>query len=368
MRRYLPIPKDLEQLIHWHERYTSPLSLIAGFLLDTYILLRRVDLWESNALLIFYLLVAGGGIVLLNAVEAGRIRHPRVLSAAPLLPVLVQFAFGGLFSGFVSLYSRSAAFFGTWIFIAVLAGLMVGNERFRKLYLRYSFQIAVYFGALFCFFIFFLPIVFGWIGDTMFIWSGFAAIAGVAVLLYILSLVAPELERKERTASARSVAVIWLVVNVLYFSNLIPPLPLALKDAGVYHSVVRQPNGTYTMQGEPAEWYESIVPTGTTFHRTLGNAVYVFSAIFAPTGLSTTIIHEWQHYDEAKRAWVTESTFSFAINGGRDGGYRGYTLKSAPALGAWRVNVLTSARLYIGRVTFTVTDEPARQKLVSSTH
>ena len=28
-----------------------------------------------------------------------------------------------------------------------------------------------------------------------------------------------------------------LIVNILYFANLIPPVPLALKDAGIYHQV-----------------------------------------------------------------------------------------------------------------------------------
>ena len=60
IRRYLP--KDVEELVHWYERYISPLSLVAGFLADNFILLRRVDLWRSNALLFSYLIVAAAGI------------------------------------------------------------------------------------------------------------------------------------------------------------------------------------------------------------------------------------------------------------------------------------------------------------------
>src|SRR4051812_42147678 len=105
IRRYLP--KNTEELIHWYERYISPLSLIAGFLMDNLILLRRVDLWTSNALLLFYLSLAGFGIVLLNGIESGRFKNEWLLRAAPFLPVVEQFAFGGLFSAFVSLYSRS---------------------------------------------------------------------------------------------------------------------------------------------------------------------------------------------------------------------------------------------------------------------
>lgn len=368
IRRYFPIPKDLAQLIHWYERYISPLSLIAGFVADNLILLRRVDVWQSNALLLTYLLVAAIGIVFINAVEAGRIANERVRSWAPIVPVVVQFAFGGLFSGFVSLYSRSAAFFGTWIFVAVLAGLLLGNERFRTLYLLFSFQVALYFSALFLFLIFFLPVVVHQIGDLMFVISGVAAVILVTALHVLLSRVTPSIEKRERTRSARSIALIWLVVNVLYFTNLIPPLPLALKDAGVYHEVHRLPDGTYQLQGEPAMWYQSILPLGTIFHTSQGDVAYVFTAIFAPMGLSTQVIHEWQYFDSQKNAWITQGRVPFTISGGRDGGYRGYSLKSSLVAGKWRVNVITPAGLFIGRVSFTVTQDVPLEALVSTAH
>jgi hypothetical protein len=366
IRRY--IPKNLEELIQFHERYTSPIGLIIGFLLDTFILLRRVDLWQSNALLLFYLFLAGAGIVLLNAVETGRIKHPWILKVSPGLPVIQQFAYGGLFSGFVSLYSRSASFYGTWIFIAVLACLMVGNERFRKLYMRFSVQIAMYFSALFLFFIFFLPIVFHRIGDMLFMLSGLVAVCGAALLLYVLSRVTPELERSERTRSARSIAAIWALVTVLYFTNLIPPLPLALKDAGVYHAVTKLPDGTYELSGEPRAWYQSILPLAQTFHKPPGGTVYVFTAVFAPSGLSTPITYVWQRYDEAKREWVQESRFNLNINGGRDGGFRGYSLKTNPRPGKWRVNVLTPTGLVIGRIPFEVVTSTSTPELEKSIH
>ena len=59
-------------------------------------------------------------------------------------------------------------------------------------------------------------------------------------------------------------------------------------------------------------------------------------------------------------AWSVEGTYFEACSclpicpcrqvGGRDGGYRGYTTKSTPAAGRWRVNIETSDGLLIGRV------------------
>ena len=366
VRRYLP--KNLEELIHWYERFISPLSLVAGFLMDNLVLLRRVDLWTSNALLLFYLSFAALGIVLLNGIEAGRFKQPWLLKIAPIIPVAEQFAFGGLFSAFVSLYSRSAAFYGTWIFIAVLACLLIGNERFRNLYLRFSFQVAMYFSALYLFFIFFLPVVFHKIGDFMFLMSGLLAIGCAAALLLALSRVTPALEKKERTRSARSIAIIWVLVTALYFTNLIPPLPLALKDAGVYHSVMRLLDGTYSLVGEPRTWYQAFLPFPTTFHKTSAETVYVFTAVFAPSGLSTPITYIWQYYDPSIHDWVSKSDFNLTINGGRDGGYRGYSLKSNPAPGRWRVSVLTQTGLVIGRISFDVVDASSSPDLMTSVH
>jgi hypothetical protein len=153
----------------------------------------------------------------------------------------------------------------------------------------------------------------------------------------------------------------------LYFTNLIPPLPLALKEAGVYHHFTKLSDGTNQLDGEPRTWIESFAPLPTTFHKKIGESVYVFTAVFAPSGLSTPITYEWQRYDSAVRDWVTDSTFSFSINGGRDGGYRGYSLTSNPAAGAWRVNVLTPSGLVIGRVAFNVVDSSSTPTLATQT-
>jgi hypothetical protein len=44
----------------------------------------------------------------------------------------------------------------------------------------------------------------------------------------------------------------------------------------------------------------------------------------------------------------------FSIMGGREGGYRGYSVKSTPRAGRWRVNIETPDGLLIGRVPFVV--------------
>ena len=82
--------------------------------------------------------------------------------------------------------------------------------------------------------------------------------------------------------------------------------------------------------------------------------MYVYTAIFAPSGISTNIVHEWQRHDETSGKWVTEHRLTFHITGGREGGYRGYSLKKDVTPGEWRVNVTTDYGQLIGRAPFRV--------------
>jgi hypothetical protein len=360
IRRYLP--KSTEELIHWYERYVAPGALVVGFLLDNFIFLDRIDSLESYVLLSSYMLLAAAGIALIHLIETGRARHRLFLAIAPFVPVVIQFSFGALFSGFLAVYSRSASVAVSWIFVLGLAALLLGNERFRTHYTKLPFQIGVYFTVLFSFFIFFLPIIFHRIGSWMFILSGIVALLTIAVFLYVVRRLAPEVWREERTHVARVVAVIFVVFNILYFTNAIPPLPLALKEAGVYHSVVRE-GDEYVLTAEPVPWYKRYLLYNTEFHRLRGESAHVFTAIYAPSRLKTGVVHEWQR-KSAEGEWITESSIPFAISGGREKGYRAYSSKSSLSEGSWRVNVLTQSGQVIGRVSFTVVNASSTPELV----
>jgi len=350
------LPRNTEELIQWYERYISPVTLIAGFTLDA-IIFRQVDLWFSNILLFSYLAIASVCILLLNMILTGVLRGRSWIVAAPFLPAIIQFAFGGLFSGYVILYSQSAALAVSWIFVAILAALLIGNERFRHLYKLFSFQMGLLFFGVFSFLTFFLPVVLGRVGTPVFLLGGAASLAVMFFVFRLNARLVPTVAG-ERKKVMQAVGAIFLLFNILYFSNAIPPLPLALKKAGVYHNVERQGDG-YVLTAEPVPWYESYLRYNTVFHKTAGETVFVYSAVFAPTKFSTTILHEWEFYDEKAQSWVKTATFGFPITGGRDGGYRGYSLRDNLEAGKWRVNVKTGTGLIIGRIAFTVEDVPA---------
>jgi uncharacterized membrane protein len=355
IRKYLP--RSTEELMHWYERYVSPFALIAGFLVDNFFLLDRVDVFLGNVFLLSYLTLAALCIAALNYIQSGRVQQRHILAIAPFIPVAMQFAFGALFSAYLALYSRSAALAVSWIFVILVAALFIGNERFRRLYERLSFQTSVFFIALFSYLIFFLPVIFKKIGPGMFFFSGTVSLLIFTLLMYALDRLIPEKVRQSRTQIARSIAAIYLAFNVLYFTNVIPPLPLSLKTAGVYHEVSRA-GGDYVLQAEPIPWYKSFLNYNTAFHRAPGQDAYVFASVFAPTDLSTLIVHEWEYFDPTLEEWVTKSVVQFTITGGRDAGYRGYSIKNSPEEGKWRVSVKTKYGQIVGRVNFTVVPVP----------
>lgn len=364
IRQYLP--KSTEELIHWYERYVSPVALVLGFLLDNYVLLNRVDVIFGNILLLSYLVFAGVAIVLLNLVESGRIQNKVMLGIAPFLPVIIQLFFGALFSGYLSLYSRSAGVAVSWVFVLALAFLLIGNERFRNLYQKLPFQLSIYFVSLYSFLIFFLPLIFKKIGPLMFLFSGLVSIAVIALVMILLRVLMHDRYMETRRTSIRSLIGLVIVFNILYFSNLIPPLPLALKEGGVFHSVERA-ESSYVLSGERPSLFVRYLNTPAVFHLPKGGKAYVFTAVFAPSGLTTVLRHEWQFYNTTTDTWETRSDVQFTIHGGRDGGFRGYSEKQNPEAGSWRVNVLTEHGQIIGRIRLTVVPADTMPELVEET-
>ncbi len=336
-----------------YERHATAIAFIAGFIVDS-LTLRRVDLWIENLVFIAYLAIAGACIVLSNAYGGGRLAGRFGSNRSHWLPIIMQFAFGALMSGFFVFYSRSATLARSWPFLLLLVGLAVGNEVFKKRYALLTFQVSVFFVVAFSYAIFAVPVALRSLGVHTFLVSGIAGLAIVVLLLTALGRVSPARFAESRTRIIASVAAIYLAFNLLYFTKSIPPIPLALKDIGVYHSVERAPSGDYRVTYEPVRWYELGKRIRPVFHRIGDEPVYVFSAVFAPTRLTAPILHRWSRYDERSGRWVQTTAVRFTIFGARDGGYRGYSLKTNLEPGRWRVDVITERDELIGRIAFRI--------------
>jgi len=334
-----------------NERKISAGALFAGFLFDAFTL-QRIDLLYENFVFVSHLTIVAVSIFLINYLEPKSFNWNVAEKVKTLLPVLVQFSFGALFSGFFIFYSRSASLVNSWPFVLILLVLLLGNETFRERYKRLTFQVGIYFIAIFSYLIFLIPILINKIGAWVFIASGVISLLVISLFLYALSKVIPSRIQQNKKALFRAVSGIFIVINILYFTNLIPPIPLALKVGEVANKVERT-GGEYKLFAETKPLYDFIdFRNPITIQK--GAPAYFFSSVFAPADLNTGVVHVWQYFDKEKGDWVTESRISFHISGGRDEGYRGYTIKENIREGKWRVSVENSRGQVLGSTSFKV--------------
>ena len=160
-------------------------------------------------------------------------------------------------------------------------------------------------------------------------------------------------------------------MNLLYFTNIIPPIPLALKQTGVYHRIVRvidnsAMSAVYEVKAEATTWqdYFNRYPV---FHKGVGESVYVFNAIFSPGNFVTEIVHQWQYFDETNNEWVDSSKIILPISGGREEGFRTYSFKKSVSDGLWRVKVMTVSGQVLGLINFRVENVFSSPNLITET-
>jgi hypothetical protein len=331
----------------------SSLSLIAGFVFDA-LTLTRVDQFWENFWVIGHLLIVTICALLIHLIEndPGAEENPEKLHF--WLVNIMQFFFGGIFSTFLVFYFRSGTIVASWPFLVLLAAAFIANERFKRHYARLAFQLSLIFLSYYAFAIYLLPIFFHRISDWIFVLSGIVALAAISGIALILKNFSREkFTKKAKWATALSIIVIFAIVNTLYFVNLIPPLPISLKDAGIYQSFTVNSPGDYTAGTESQSWL-SYFEWSPTIHVSPGTTLYAYTAIFSPASFNTNVIHEWQFYDPAQKSWVTRSRVVLPTAGGGSNGWRTFSLIENPAAGAWRVNVTLENGQLVGQLRFDV--------------
>lgn len=342
------ISKKFDLLKNWlekNEKYLSPLFFIFGFIIDN-LTLTRVDLLFDNLVIISYLFIASVVIILINFAQTKNIKN----DFFKLLPFAMQFIFGGLFSAYSIFYTKSASIASSWIFLLILYAFFIGNERLRKNYEKFSFQIGILFVAIFSFMIFSVPVVLKQIGDWVFLVSGLLSLLIIFSLIYLLFNFVLNKDKLREKKIIKNIFGIYAIFNLLYFLNIIPPIPLAMKEIGVYKNLERVEVGDYILQKYQQPWYQ----VGNYFLKIPVGAAYVYSSVFAPADLNTSITHIWQKYNVINKKWVVVNKINYPIYGGRNDGYRGYSFKSNLTKGRWRVDVVTGRGQVVGRIKFTV--------------
>lgn len=351
------------QFIDRNKRHWLTVSFLVGFVIDN-LTLNRIDQLFDNVILATYVLLAMGSMLLLYAGAADKLPERAGAFMVRYMPYVAQYAFGGLFSGMLIFYSRSGSWFESWPYLVIILAVIFGNETIKDRTSRLIFTLAMLFVGLFSYVVLIVPVLLGKMGALVFVGSGVLALLIMMLFIRALRMIIPNFFSLHHRSIVFMIGIIFSVFNVLYFTNIIPPIPLSLKDAGIYHGVVRFDDGTYQLTYEKPRWWQVFRNSDETFHSATRSNIYCFASVFAPTRLSTEIYHSWEKYNETTGKWEEYARLSYPIVGGRDGGFRGYTLIQNYEEGDWRCRVETARGQVLGSENFTI-EEGAPRELVT---
>ncbi|MBU0614085.1 DUF2914 domain-containing protein [Patescibacteria group bacterium] len=350
---------------HFFEKYNHffvPVFILGGVVVD-FITFRTINTQTAFILLGIHYFLAGILMTFVYIYDSKEIegRLKIVKYSRIIAPLIIQFNFGALLSASFIFYWFSGSLSVSWPIMILLIILMGSNEVLRDYYQRPVVQICVYYFITFSIFSLILPFAFNSISTWIFIFGGLISLLVIAIYLYALPGTVFIFQEKKRKIVI-IIAIIFCLMNVLYFADVIPPIPLSLREVNIVHDIEAS-GGVYNLHDEKQNIFQEIWP-GETFHAVAGDDAYIFASVFAPGKLDTLIVHSWQYYNPKTRKWIDSHKASYEIVGGRVQGYRGYSLKSNITEGRWRVNIETESGQTLGRVKFTVkkVQEPARME------
>jgi hypothetical protein len=348
----LRIDRKIKTFYEKHERLMVPGLLVSGFIFDV-ITFRTLSITSTMQFLGVYAVLAALALMY-SSIYDGREALPRwtfFRYLRAVCPYVIQLTFGALLSSALLFYWFSGSFSVSWPLIALVTGVMISSEIFRQVYLKPGVLLGVYSFLLLSYFTLLLPFVLNSLKAWIFLVASALSLGISILIIFLVSRFSPTFDRTRWQLTLAVIGVL-AFMNALYFANLIPPVPLSVREAGVYHDIVRTKND-FQLVGEEESFWENLWP-GQTVHAGANDSIYVYTAIFAPTDLSTTIYHRWEYKDPATGKWAQRSLLHFNIRGGRDEGFRGYTMKSSLFPGKWRVTVENGRGQVLGRIPFTV--------------
>lgn len=327
--------------------YLPAIFFFAGFVWDALTIGRNV---AASDLIIFagYLFAAGfilffisrPGFILADEAKLSSRLYAIVTSRAPYF--LLQFLFGSLLSALFILYFKSSSHWLAWLMSLLLASLLVANEFLENHYRRFTISWALFGLCAMLLFNFALPFL---LGSVLSIWFYLSTLLG-AVFAYWLYTKTPN-----NIGSIWPVSVIAGLLMLAYAADMIPPVPLVKRDIAMAYAI-QKVNGQYQLSQAKSPWWKFWRKTSDDLQVSSGQRIFCFSTIFAPAGLKTKLFHDWQL--KTKAGWVLQSRASFVVSGGRYNGFRGYTYKSNPAAGDWRVVIKTENEKTIAVHNFSV--------------
>jgi hypothetical protein len=341
----------LKSFYQRHERAALILFFIGGFIWDS-LTLQRIDHLYSNFVLFTYLICLMISLYVFNLADDGHWKDTFLEKHEEYAPLAVQFFLGGLSSAYVVFFFRSVSLTKTMVFFILLVLLLISNEVFKHRLSNKYLQFGAFFFITFTFFAFIIPIFAGTMSTLLFVIAGVAALTLTLFFTTFIYRKSPS-TRDEISLKKLSgiVAAIYLCINVFYYFNMIPPVPLSLKTGMMAYQVDKS-GGSYFVEYDRDKRYKFWKSFNHDVFYSPGDTIYAFTSVFAPTNLNKSVAHRWKWYNSKAKGWKVRDVIDYKVRGGRDGGYRGYTYKSNLQSGRWEIDVITKEGLILGTIDF----------------
>ena len=385
MRYFLLVYHTLKSFPY--AKYLPAIFFLSGFVWDELTIGRQVQ--QADLMILSSYLVAAALILwwLAHHAEKSQEALNAKLMQGKLLRVLpkkwreatpyflLQFLFGSLLSALFILYFKSSSHAFALVWSLLLAAILVGNEFLEHHYKENTISWTMFGLCSILLLNFLLPCL---LGSIHWVWFVISTLSGAGLTHYFYSKahqqkakvnlvldgnlkdgiqVIPPINNQTTVRSrmlTTSIIPTWLVAGVLmaaYFFDVIPPVPLVKLDAKV-GTALTTTAGDYKINVDDYPWWQPWHLLTNEVHIANGERLYCVTAVFAPRGLSTRLYHRWQHKQGG--VWVTSSRIGFGLNGGRLGGFRGYTYKQNLAAGDWRIIVETEEEHTVSVDHFTI--------------
>lgn len=340
-----------KSFVEQHKALLPFVTFLVGFLFDI-ITLGRIDQWPVIIQQAAFILLASTLLITLFLKPEWKTPNsPKLEMLLEYRMAALHFLFGSLLSSYTIFYFKSSSFSVSFFFLLIIAILLIANEfpRFQKLGL--GIKSALLGICTLSYLAYLIPILFGVIGAGVFILS---IIAGSLFLLLFTLLLRKkkfpeESLRKQITIPFASVVLIFMLT---YFFKILPPVPLSLQYAGVYHSVEKTADNKYKL-AHLKPWWNFWDNGDQHFKAREEDKIVVFFRLFAPSNFKERIHLEWSRKN-SQGEWELQDKIPIQISGGRGEGFRGYGIKSNFSQGNWKTAVVTSDDREIGRIYFEV--------------
>ncbi len=322
--------KKFEPRLAIIRRFLPALAFFCGFTWDSVTMGRVVSFYDLLLLTTYYL---GAALILIFLVREIKPQWEN------WFVFLVQFSFGGLFSALVVFYFKSSGSFYTFLVVIGLVILLIANEflaeKYRSRTLNWTMLSAC--GTMYLNFL--IPHI---AHSIKAIWFYLSCVISLTLVFFIHGFACAKIGRKkvqyrkELGQMAPALGVVLLLI-VLYQLQVIPPVPLVLKENYICKDFSHE-DGIYQCKAEKQNFWRPLGFGEDVIHFQKGEKIYSLNAVFAPTRIKVELEQRWWLRDEKLGRWLPRGVVPLPMVGGRKKGWRTYSyIQATVQTGHWKV-------------------------------